>query len=141
MDVTVRSAQILPDELVNDDLDVKLPARKKQKTFDCCEIAPLVTVHGVTNLSIGRIKINMDQGYMCAYDEAEARVSKKVSKQLRRLRGLQATDEPHHGNAARNLAPKARADREVVRRKAPVPATTTTHGTSLIPAAGGYLAI
>lgn len=79
VDIALRSTQILVDELVNNDLDFNLPnenklpdEEEKRKVDTIDTIAPLVTVHGMTDLNIGKVKINMDQGYMCAYDEVEA---------------------------------------------------------------------
>jgi predicted acylesterase/phospholipase RssA len=75
VDIALQSAYILVDEMVHNDLDYKLPCeidKKKDKLkgqFKSPTIAPLVLVHGMIDLSIGKIKINMDQGYMCAYDE------------------------------------------------------------------------
>jgi predicted acylesterase/phospholipase RssA len=86
VDITVRSAEILIDELVHDDLDYKLPGQKGKLKgkLDSPTIAPLVSVHGITDLSIGKIKINMDQGYMCAYDEVECKNNRQQCKQLTR---------------------------------------------------------
>ena len=78
VDIAMRSTQILLDELVNNDLDFllpdenvpdekKLPDKKEERKVDT--IAPLISVHGMTDLNIGKVKINMDQGYMCAFNE------------------------------------------------------------------------
>lgn len=54
-------------------------------------IDPLVAVHGLADLHIGLIKINMDQGYMRAFDEVAARSQAKYEEccQLTRLITLQ----------------------------------------------------
>jgi predicted acylesterase/phospholipase RssA len=94
VDIALRSTQILVDELVNNDLDFslpdenKLPDEKEKRKVDTIEkIAPLVSVHGMTDLNVGKVKINMDQGYMCAYDEVEASKNNthQQCKQLTRL--------------------------------------------------------
>jgi predicted acylesterase/phospholipase RssA len=91
VDIALRSAYILVDEMVHNDLDYKLPCeieKKKDKLggdFKSPTIAPLVSVHGMTDLSIGKIKINMDQGYMCAYDEIGCKENNQKCKQLTRL--------------------------------------------------------
>jgi predicted acylesterase/phospholipase RssA len=86
VDIALRSTQILVDELVNNDLDVKLEMEIKGKKIKSSTIAPLVTVHGMTDLNIGKVKINMDQGYMCAYDEVGASDDNRSQcKQLTRL--------------------------------------------------------
>lgn len=91
VDIAMRSAFILVDEMVHNDLDYKLPCeieKKKDKLrgkFESPTIEPLVSVHGMTDLSIGKIKINMDQGYMCAYDEVGCEDNREGCTRLTRL--------------------------------------------------------
>ena len=94
VDLALRSTQILVDELVNNDLDFNLPdenklpdEKEKRKVDTIDKIVPLVSVHGMTDLNIGKVKINMDQGYMCAYDEVEASKN-NTHQQCKRLTRL-----------------------------------------------------
>ncbi len=74
LDVANRTAAILLDEMTKGDLvatdefgDIATDAsgnRIKPKAV----IAPLIPVHGWTQLNIGLLKINADQGYMRAFD-------------------------------------------------------------------------
>jgi len=86
VDIALRSTKIIIDELVHNDLDYKLPyeQEKRGEKFDSSTIEPLVVVHGMTDLNIGKVKINMDQGYMCAYDETGSGNNRQECKQLTR---------------------------------------------------------
>jgi hypothetical protein len=65
LDIANRTAAILLDELTEGDLDAIDDTGKK---IEPIVIDPLIPVHGWTQLNIGLLKINSDQGYMRAFD-------------------------------------------------------------------------
>ncbi|HEX7514168.1 MAG TPA: patatin-like phospholipase family protein [archaeon] len=73
IDVANRTAAIVLDEMTEGDLiatDEKGNIAKDAlgKKIEPIVIDPLIPVHGMTQLSIGLIKINADQGFMRAFD-------------------------------------------------------------------------
>jgi len=73
LDIANRAAAIVLDQITDSDLYI----HKKKLGDDLKIIAPLVPVHGIADLHIGLIKINMDQGYMRAFDEVSAPDAKR----------------------------------------------------------------
>jgi predicted acylesterase/phospholipase RssA len=65
LDIANRTAAILIDEMTEGDLDATDDTGKR---IEPIVIDPLIPVHGWTQLSIGLLKINADQGYMRAFD-------------------------------------------------------------------------
>jgi len=65
LDIANRTAAILLDELTEGDLYATDITGKK---IEPIVIDPLIPVHGLTQLNIGLLKINADQGYMRAFD-------------------------------------------------------------------------
>jgi predicted acylesterase/phospholipase RssA len=65
LDIANRTAAILLDELTEGDLTSTDCTGKK---IEPIVIDPLIPVHGWTQLNIGLLKINADQGYMRAFD-------------------------------------------------------------------------
>ncbi len=65
LDIANRTAAILLDELTEGDIASTDDTGKK---IESKVIDPLIPVHGWTQLNIGLLKINADQGYMRAFD-------------------------------------------------------------------------
>jgi predicted acylesterase/phospholipase RssA len=65
LDIANRTAAILLDEMTEGNLGATDKTGKKPKLT---VIDPLIPVHGWTQLNIGLLKINADQGYMRAFD-------------------------------------------------------------------------
>jgi NTE family protein len=64
-----RALAIVLDEITSGDLEV---ARRHDPPVALTVIDPLIPVHGLAELNVGLLKINMDQGYMRAFDEIDA---------------------------------------------------------------------
>ncbi len=128
LDVTIRSAEIILDEIVDSDMResgldpnkmILNPSSRITALPEPAIIDPLVAVHAAADLHIGLIKINMDQGYMRAFDEVEASQAKhEECCQLTRLITLQRVaiwkaehelierlSEAEHWSSLRNLLP------------------------------------
>lgn len=69
VDIANRTAAIVLDQIASGDLKT---ASKRNPRVQLKVIAPLLLVHGMAELNIGLLKINMDQGYMRAFDEVDA---------------------------------------------------------------------
>jgi len=82
LDIANRTAAILLDELTECDLT---PTDDKGIKIEPKVIDPLIPVHGWTQLNIGLLKINADQGYMRAFDVVCACVSKSLYEQCEQL--------------------------------------------------------
>lgn len=69
VDIANRTAAIVLDQITAGDLKT---ARRRNPRVHLTVIAPLILVHGMAELNIGLLKINVDQGYMRAFDEVGA---------------------------------------------------------------------
>jgi predicted acylesterase/phospholipase RssA len=78
LDIANRTAAILLDELTEENLCQTDDTRKK---ITLKVIDPLLPVHGWTQLNIGLLKINADQGYMRAFDVVCAPESNSLYEQ------------------------------------------------------------
>ena len=74
LDIANRAAAIALDEITDGDLTFG----GEKKGDNLIIIDPLVPVHGIADLHIGLIKINMDQGYMRAFDLVNAPKAKSA---------------------------------------------------------------
>ncbi|MGA2883820.1 MAG: patatin-like phospholipase family protein [Halobacteriota archaeon] len=83
LDIANRAAAIVLDEITNRDL---AEAQQSERPVELTVIDPFIPVHGLAELNIGLIKINMDQGFMRAFDEVGA-------PKTRRTRCRQLTKE------------------------------------------------
>jgi predicted acylesterase/phospholipase RssA len=83
LDIANRAAAIVLDEITNGNLAA---VHQSGRRVDVTVIDPLIPVHGMAELNIGLIKINMDQGFMRAFDERDA-------PETRRTRCRQLTKE------------------------------------------------
>jgi hypothetical protein len=83
LDIANRAAAIVLDEITNSNLAA---AQQSERPVELTVIDPLIPVHGLAELNIGLIKINMDQGFMRAFDEVGA-------PKTRRTRCRQLTKE------------------------------------------------
>ncbi len=79
--VAKRSAEIVLDEIVQANIE----EIKSEKHGPVLIIDPLVAVHELMDLHIGLIKINIDQGYMRAFDKIGAHKNAGDCTQLTRL--------------------------------------------------------
>ena len=75
LDIANRAAAIVLDEITNGDLAA---AQQSDRRVDLTVIDPLIPVHGFAELNIGLIKINMDQGFMRAFDEVDAPITRRT---------------------------------------------------------------
>ncbi len=82
LDIANRTLAILLDELTEGDITSTDDNGKK---IEPKVIDPLIPVHGWTQLNIGLLKINADQGYMRAFDVVCACVSKSLYEQCEQL--------------------------------------------------------
>jgi predicted acylesterase/phospholipase RssA len=70
LDIASRTITILLDEMTDNDLE------QYRRNIDCIIIDPRAEVHGFTEFDPGLIKINVDYGYMRAFDIVEGHKQK-----------------------------------------------------------------
>jgi hypothetical protein len=82
LDIANRTAAIVIDAITEGDL---ASTDDEGKKIEPKVIDPLIPVHGLTQLNIGLLKINADQGYMRAFDVVCACAQKSLYEQCEQL--------------------------------------------------------